>query len=118
MKTTRQTVELPKALEDGVDRVKAVIGLGLSAICWNDRKAAERLWSVWRGPSQTPPEGDWRIWLMMGGRGAGKTRAGAEWVRDLVEKRGVKRIALVGPTLHDVREVMIEGPSGLKAVAS
>jgi phage terminase large subunit-like protein len=56
--------------------------------------------------------------MMMGGRGAGKTRAGAEWVRDLVEKRRAKRVALVGPTLHDVREVMIEGPSGLKSIAS
>jgi phage terminase large subunit-like protein len=55
---------------------------------------------------------------MMGGRGAGKTRAGAEWVRSLIESGRAKRIALVGPTLHDVREVMIEGPSGLKAVAS
>jgi phage terminase large subunit-like protein len=77
----------------------------------------EKLWILWARPSQYPPEGDWRIWLMMGGRGAGKTRAGAEWVRNLVERRGVKRIALIGPTLHDVREVMIEGPSGLKAVA-
>jgi phage terminase large subunit-like protein len=76
------------------------------------------MWFLWVTPAQTPPEGEWRVWLMMGGRGAGKTRAGAEWVRDLVEKQGVKRIALVGPTLHDVREVMIEGPSGLKAVAS
>ncbi|HEY7800422.1 MAG TPA: terminase family protein, partial [Hyphomonadaceae bacterium] len=76
------------------------------------------MWYLWARPSQLPPEGDWRIWLMMGGRGAGKTRAGAEWVRDLVERRGVTRIALIGPTLHDVREVMIEGPSGLKAVAS
>lgn len=76
------------------------------------------MWRAWARPTQLPPEGDWRVWLMMGGRGAGKTRAGAEWVRDLVERRGVKRVALVGPTLHDVREVMIEGPSGLKAVAS
>ncbi|HEX5006823.1 MAG TPA: terminase family protein [Hyphomonadaceae bacterium] len=77
----------------------------------------KHLWRLWARESQLPPEGDWSIWLMLGGRGAGKTRAGAEWVRHLVEKRGVKRIALVGPTLHDVREVMIEGPSGLKAIA-
>ncbi|MEP7209675.1 MAG: terminase family protein, partial [Alphaproteobacteria bacterium] len=52
----------------------------------------------------------------MGGRGSGKTRAGAEWVRALVASGAAKRIALVGPTLSDVREVMIEGPSGLRAV--
>ena len=62
-----------------------------------------------------PPEDDWLIWLFLGGRGAGKTRAGAEWVRLQVEA-GVRRIALVGPTFNDVREVMIEGPSGLMAV--
>ncbi len=67
--------------------------------------------------AQQAPRGAWRVWMMMGGRGAGKTRAGAEWVRDLVERGLAKRIALVGPTLHDVREVMIGGPSGLEAVA-
>lgn len=63
-----------------------------------------------------PPEINWRNWLFMGGRGAGKTRAGAEWVRCSVLFGGVRRIALVGATLGDVREVMIEGPSGLRAI--
>jgi len=62
-----------------------------------------------------PPDSEWRTWLFLGGRGAGKTRAGAEWVQSLID-RGL-RFALVGPSLHDVREVMIEGPSGLRAVA-
>ncbi len=65
--------------------------------------------------AQAPPMGDWRTWLLMGGRGAGKTRAGAEWVRYGVWQGLFGRIALVGPTFHDVREVMIEGPSGLIA---
>ena len=67
-------------------------------------------------PAQKPPTGKWRNWLLLGGRGAGKTRAGAEWVRFVATHVGVQRIALVGPTLGDVREVMIEGPSGLKAI--
>ncbi len=67
--------------------------------------------------SQRPPAGAWRTWLFMAGRGAGKTRAGAEWTRFAATQAGLGRIALVGPTLSDVREVMIEGPSGLKAVA-
>ena len=75
-------------------------------------------WSQTAHAAQRAPRGAWRVWMMMGGRGAGKTRAGAEWVRDLVERGLAKRIALVGPTLHDVREVMIGGPSGLCAVAS
>ncbi|WP_417483045.1 DNA-packaging protein [Maricaulis sp.] len=67
---------------------------------------------TWATQAQLPPAGDWLIWLFLGGRGAGKTRAGAEWVRAQV-KAGVRRIALVGPTFNDVREVMIDGPSGL-----
>ena len=63
---------------------------------------------------QTPPEGDWRTWLFLGGRGAGKTRAGAEWVAALCEGRAGAQAALVGPGLHEVREVMIEGPSGIR----
>ncbi len=64
--------------------------------------------------SQRPPGGEWRTWLFLGGRGAGKTRAGAEWARFAALFGGCRRVALVGPTLGDVREVMIEGPSGLR----
>ncbi len=63
-------------------------------------------------PAQLPPAGDWRYWLILAGRGFGKTRAGAEWVREQVAL-GRKRIALIGPTMADVRDVMVEGPSGL-----
>ena len=66
-------------------------------------------------PCQEAPEGDWHSWLFLGGRGAGKTWAGATWLTGLAA-RGT-RLALVGASLHDVREVMIEGESGLKAVA-
>lgn len=68
-----------------------------------------------RSTAQTPPPGDWLIWLFLGGRGAGKTRAGAEWIRE--QARDPKaRIALVAPTFNDVREVMIEGVSGLRQI--
>ncbi|MEO1322068.1 MAG: terminase family protein [Pseudomonadota bacterium] len=67
-------------------------------------------------PAQRPPRGDWRTWLFVGGRGAGKTRAGAEWTRFAALLGGCERIALIGPTLGDVREVMIEGPSGLREI--
>lgn len=68
-----------------------------------------------------PPEGDWRAWVIMGGRGAGKTRAGAEWVRSQVEGARPldpgrkRRVALVGETYDQVREVMIKGDSGILA---
>jgi phage terminase large subunit-like protein len=64
---------------------------------------------------QKPPESDWTSWLVLGGRGGGKTRAGAEWVADRA-RDGDGPIALVGQSLHDVREVMIEGPSGVRAL--
>ncbi|MFT4074268.1 MAG: terminase family protein [Asticcacaulis sp.] len=73
-------------------------------------------WGFWANEHQKAPPGDWHSWLFLGGRGAGKTRAGAEWLAALAG-RGV-RCALIGPSLHDVREVMIEGPSGLKTIAS
>ena len=74
-------------------------------------------WFVQSRPSQRPPPTDaaWRTWLLLGGRGSGKTRAGAEWLSAGAAK-GL-RFALVGPSLHDVREVMIEGVSGLKTIA-
>ena len=76
--------------------------------------------SDWRSiarPSQLPPPGKWTIWLLMAGRGFGKTFAGAHWVRERVERGIAKRIAIVGATMDDARAVMIEGPSGLLAVS-
>ncbi len=88
-------------------------------------------WPFWARPDQLPPESGagpeaWRVWLILGGRGAGKTRAGAEWIRhkalglpfrDGVERtEPATRIALVGETLGEVRRVMIEGTSGLLAI--
>ncbi|MFZ9949065.1 MAG: terminase large subunit domain-containing protein, partial [Gemmobacter sp.] len=79
------------------------------------------LFEFWALPHQLPPEGAWKTWIIMGGRGAGKTRAGAEWVRAEVEGAGPKnpgrsrRVALVGETLDQVREVMIFGESGILA---
>lgn len=84
-------------------------------------------WQLWARDDQLPPAAtatgdDWRVWLILGGRGAGKTRSGAEWVRakalgiaPLGDERA-HRIALVGETLSDVRRVMIEGVSGLLAI--
>jgi len=64
---------------------------------------------------QCPPEGDWRTWLVMAGRGFGKTRAGAEWARGIAGDDGEARIALVAATLGEARSVMVEGESGLLA---
>jgi len=82
-------------------------------------------WQVWAREEQLAPEnradGPWRTWLFLGGRGAGKTRAGAEWVRARALSAGMpdagpQRIALVGETICDVQGVMVEGCSGLLAI--
>ena len=69
-------------------------------------------WDLFARESQKPPPGDWITWLYMAGRGAGKTRTASEWIRQRVYD-GAQRIALVGRTPADVRDVMIEGDSGL-----
>lgn len=83
------------------------------------REAAVLLydWSVWARDKQLPPDGPWRVWLVLAGRGFGKTRTGAEWVRAGVEAGRLGRIALVGETAADVRDVMVEGESGLLAAS-
>ena len=80
-------------------------------------------WRYWARADQLPPEDpSWRSWLVLGGRGSGKTRTGAEWVKALAlgEWQPVmpraKRIALIAPTFAEARLVMIEGESGLLAV--
>lgn len=72
-------------------------------------------WPTWARPAQLAPAGDWDTWLICAGRGAGKTRAGAEWVRQRV-KDGCRYIGLIGATAADTRDVMVEGESGLLAV--
>jgi phage terminase large subunit-like protein len=78
----------------------------------------EHDWTFWARHSQLPPEGDWTTWLILGGRGAGKTRAGAEWVRSEVRTGRAGRVALVGETYADARDVMVEGTSGLCAIGA
>ena len=85
-------------------------GLGL------DGAEAENIFDDWRNlgrnDQHAPKDMDWSVWLVLGGRGSGKTRTGSEWVLQQVEA-GARRIAIVGPTLHDAREVMLGGDSGL-----
>uniref|UniRef100_UPI00315A551E DNA-packaging protein n=1 Tax=Loktanella sp. S4079 TaxID=579483 RepID=UPI00315A551E len=81
------------------------------------------LFEFWALPHQLPPIGDWRTWVIMGGRGAGKTRAGAEWVRSMVEgprpnvPGTARRVAIVAETMDQAREVMVFGESGIMAVS-
>ena len=74
-------------------------------------------WTTWAHDGQLCPDGDWRSWVIMAGRGFGKTRAGAEWVADMVNANPGLRIALIGATIDEARRVMVDGESGLINVA-
>ncbi|MEZ5750698.1 MAG: terminase family protein [Paracoccaceae bacterium] len=93
----------------------------LSSLTRDEILALPWLFDFWASPHQLPPEGEWRSWVCMGGRGAGKTRAGAEWVRAQVEGARpldpgrARRVALVGETLDQARDVMVFGDSGILA---
>ncbi|SFK83484.1 DNA-packaging protein [Methylocapsa palsarum] len=84
-------------------------------------RLAAALGDDWPGkarPEQLPPPGDWNIWLILSGRGWGKTRTGAEWVKSQIASGQARRVALVGATAADVRNVMIEGASGLLSICA
>lgn len=93
----------------------------LAGLSENALLALPWVFEFWALPHQLPPEGDWKSWVIMGGRGAGKTRAGSEWVRAQVEGAGPRdpgqsrRVALVAETYDQGREVMVMGDSGILA---
>lgn len=87
-------------------------------------ESEKAFWPLLARPDQLAPEGErWTTWLVLGGRGAGKTRAGAEWIRSLAEgpyhdnPHSARAIALVAESYADAREIMIEGPSGILALS-
>jgi phage terminase large subunit-like protein len=109
----------------------------VAALSAEEAEFLQHDWQLWARDDQLPPPlsqsgapsataswttSPWTTWLILGGRGAGKTRAGAEWVRGLALGRPpfasapVGRIALVGEALQDARAVMVDGPSGLLAI--
>jgi phage terminase large subunit-like protein len=93
------------------ERAQALAGMDAETLLWD--------WSVWGRPEQQAPEGDWAVWMYLGGRGAGKTRAAAEWVREQAKytTTGQRRFALVARTAADVRDVIVEGESGILNVS-
>lgn len=91
------------------ERAEVISGLSdaqIMALRWD--------WKFWARPDQLEPPGDWSVWLVMAGRGFGKTRVGAEWVREQVKT--LQHVNMIGPTAADVRDVMIEGESGVLSV--
>lgn len=87
---------------------------GLSTL---DRARLLYAWRFWSRPKQVAPPGDWRIWLYLAGRGSGKSRTGAEWIRERLEA-GARSIALIGPTLRDIKRYMLGGRAGKRGNGS
>ena len=113
--TYKQAAQILAQLRDASQEEQRRIILKMTPA---DLAALDSWFEVWAHKNQLPPDGDgWRIWLLQAGRGFGKTRAGAEWVHGLAMARKKARIALVGANIGDARSVMVEGPSGLLAVA-
>src|SRR5665647_3941583 len=135
---TDATTDLPATWPHCVRRLSSVLKTCadngtldelLAGFSARDLETLLAAWEMQAREDQLPPQqagggGPWTVWLVMGGRGAGKTRTGAEWVRGVAlglpgfSHRPVGRIALVGETAADVRDVMIEGVSGLLAIHS
>ena len=93
------------------------IGLALRSLTEAERRTLDADWPNWAHDGQQPPDQCWRVWVLLAGRGFGKTRAGAEWVSDFARSHPGAAVALVGATADEARAVMVEGRSGLLAVA-
>lgn len=93
-----------------IQRLAAKIGPQklASVLTEEDIEELRYIWRVWARPEQIAPPGDWRVWLALAGRGWGKSRTGAEFIREQVENGRAKHIALVGETAADARDVMVE----------
>jgi phage terminase large subunit-like protein len=90
------------------EQIAILADIDMDALVWD--------WSAWARPEQLPPVGDdWNVWLVLAGRGFGKTRLAAEWVREQAKytNQGKLRFALVARTAADVRDVIVEGESGI-----
>ncbi len=108
----------------GLDRIVWLTSLDpadreaiLSLFSEEEREELRWYWPLWARPEQLPPGGDWSSWLICAGRGFGKTRAGAEWVREIARDNPDARIALIGASLPETRSIMVEGESGILAVS-
>ncbi len=127
--TAEATAELhlrsPRSLRPGrpIRRIGDLLALGLDERArllgaMTPRECAQLFydWTLWSRSDQAPPPGDWIVWLILAGRGAGKTRAAAEAVR--LWSQSFPSVNLIGPTADDVRDVMVLGDSGILNAAA
>lgn len=108
---------LPDAFEALIHATGEVRDRVLDGMSVGELEDFERDWQAWAHAGRREPPGTWTTWVMMAGRGFGKTRTGAEWINGLARRDREARIALVGASLHEARAVMVEGASGILARA-
>jgi phage terminase large subunit-like protein len=101
------------SLMERLSRDPAKMAAFVGSLTEKEAAELEYLWPAWARPKQLAPPGDWRTWLVLAGRGFGKTRTGGEFVRDEVDAGRARFIGIAGPTADDIRDAMIEGESGL-----
>ena len=114
---TPETQERPSLLSSFAGLPAEEVRALLLKLTPRQAEELQRDWQLWARPEQLPPSGDWFVWLILAGRGAGKTRTASEWIRRQVEHHGARRVALVARTAADARDVMVEGESGILAVS-
>lgn len=88
----------------------------LEGLSTDELQAFEYEWTVWARPDQLPPPPTWRTYLLLGGRGSGKTRASAEWVRAEMTSGRRRQMGLITPPADAARAICVEGPLGLLSV--
>ena len=111
--STIKRIDYSKYQRPALEDLKKLHGVLKKLSLLKERQEAIFNWDLQARPEQREPEGNWRTWLIMAGRGFGKTRTGAETIRQWVNSGRYKNIALIGNTVEDVINVMIEGPSGI-----
>lgn len=107
----RQAIKLTAAEYAALSAEERAAKLKSKSHVWAEAYMAD--WANWVRDDQRVPPGDWHIWLLLAGRGFGKTRVGAEWVGEVARARPGARIALVAASPAEARSVMVEGVSGL-----
>jgi predicted phage terminase large subunit-like protein len=111
------SIALSNTLQDIISLPEDQIGTLLESL--SDQEALSIIydWTIWARREQLPPQGDWALWLIMAGRGFGKTRTILETVRAEVESGRARRVALIAETAADARDVLVEGESGILAIS-
>lgn len=107
----RRNLSTSCQLSDLAGKDPEAVNKAIAALTDQEAEALLYCWEEWARPEQMPPDWNWSVWLYLAGRGAGKTRSAAEWVRQ--ESEHAAHIALVAPTAGDCRDIMVEGEAGL-----